>query len=53
MTTILIVDDSPIDRRLAALCMEPMGIEATFAANGREALNLIYEIHDQLPKSKK
>lgn len=47
MTTILVVDDSPVDRRLAGRLLEtragaePTGFAVAYAANGREALEAI------------
>jgi CheY-like chemotaxis protein len=38
MTTILVVDDSPIDRMIAGSFVEEAGHAAAFAANGLEAL---------------
>lgn len=41
MTTVLIVDDSEVDRRLAGLCVEETGAQPTYAQNGREALEMV------------
>ncbi len=41
MTTVLIVDDSAVDRRLAAGCLRDAGLELVFAKNGQEALDLV------------
>ena len=41
MTTVLIVDDSAVDRLLAGGCLKETGLTVIFAANGREALDLI------------
>lgn len=41
MATVLIVDDNPIDRRLAAGIIERVGMETSFAVNGREGLKAI------------
>jgi CheY-like chemotaxis protein len=42
MTTVLVVDDSPIDRRLAGgLLQREGGWQVLFAENGREALDLL------------
>ena len=41
MSAILIVDDNPLDRRLAAKCLEAEGTTLLFAENGREALDLL------------
>lgn len=43
MTTILIVDDSPVDQRLAGGLVESVGMRPFFAANGREALGVVEE----------
>jgi CheY-like chemotaxis protein/anti-sigma regulatory factor (Ser/Thr protein kinase) len=37
-TTVLVVDDSPVDRRLAGGIVENMGWQALYAGNGTEAL---------------
>ncbi len=41
MATVLIADDSAVDRRLAAGCLKDAGLELVFAENGQEALDLI------------
>lgn len=41
MTTVLIVDDSAVDRLLAGGCLREADLELTYAANGREALDQI------------
>lgn len=41
MATVLIVDDNPIDRRLAAGVVEKVGMATRFAGHGKEALELI------------
>jgi len=41
MATILIVDDNPLDRQLAAGCLEPESYDLQFAEHGAEALDLI------------
>src|SRR5262245_56312694 len=51
MAKVLVVDDSPVDRRLAGSCLErrqavtgghtPTDLAPVFAANGREALDVI------------
>ncbi|MBC8876086.1 MAG: ATP-binding protein [Planctomycetes bacterium] len=41
MATVLIVDDNPIDRRLAAGIVEKVGMQTSFAVHGREALEVI------------
>ena len=41
MPTILIVDDNPIDRRLAAGIVEKVGMETTFAVHGKEAVEVL------------
>lgn len=41
MTTVLIVDDSAVDRLLAGGCLKETDLTVTYAANGREALDLI------------
>lgn len=39
--TILIVDDNPLDRRVAGECVTAEGLEVRFAEDGREALDMI------------
>ncbi len=41
MPTVLIVDDNPIDRRLAAGVVEKVGMETAFAVHGKAALEVI------------
>jgi len=41
MTTVLIVDDSVVDRKLAGRCLKDCELEVAFACDGREALDLI------------
>jgi len=41
VATVLIVDDNPIDRRLAAGIVEKVGMQTCFAVNGREGLEVI------------
>jgi CheY-like chemotaxis protein len=41
MTTVLIVDDSAVDRLLAGGCLKETDLTVTYAANGREALDAI------------
>jgi CheY-like chemotaxis protein/anti-sigma regulatory factor (Ser/Thr protein kinase) len=41
VTTVLVVDDNAIDRRLAARLVEKVGMTACFAENGQEALDVI------------
>jgi len=41
VATVLIVDDNPIDRRLAAGIVEKVGMQTSFAVNGREGLEAI------------
>ena len=41
MPKVLVVDDNPVDRRLASKCVEGEGMQAVFAENGREALEVI------------
>ena len=41
MATILIVDDNPLDRQLAAGFLEPESYDLQFAENGAEALDSI------------
>lgn len=44
MPTALVVDDSPLDRRLAGQCVEENGLTAVYAENGRvawEALEIV------------
>jgi CheY-like chemotaxis protein/anti-sigma regulatory factor (Ser/Thr protein kinase) len=42
MTTILVVDDSPVDRRLAgALVEKRLGLNVAYAADGKEAVAII------------
>ena len=43
MSDVLIVDDNPIDRRLAAAVLEKGGMETQFAGNGKEALERLSE----------
>lgn len=46
MTTVLIVDDSVVDRKLAGGCLKESDLEVAFACDGREALDLMA---DDLP----
>jgi len=41
MSTVLIVDDSAVDRLLAGGCFQGTDLEVTYATNGREALDQI------------
>lgn len=41
MTTILVVDDSAVDRKIAGACVEREGSTPIYAASGREALEII------------
>jgi len=41
VATVLIVDDNPIDRRLAAGVVEKVGMTTCFARHGKEALEII------------
>lgn len=41
MATILVVDDNPIDRNIAAACAVEQGLEAIHSENGVEALEVI------------
>lgn len=41
MTTVLIVDDSLVDRKLAGACLRDGGLDVVLCANGSEALELI------------
>ena len=41
MTTVLIVDDSPVDLLFARRCVEAEGCKVISASNGREALDII------------
>ena len=41
MTKVLIVDDNPMDRRIAGACVEKSGMSAAYAENGREALEVL------------
>jgi CheY-like chemotaxis protein len=41
VASVLIVDDNPIDRRLAAGVVEKVGIETAFACHGKEALEVM------------
>ena len=41
MPRVLIVDDNPLDLRVAAKLAEGEGLEASFARNGQEALDLV------------
>ena len=43
MTTVLIVDDSPIDRKLAGGIVEAENMTATYAENGQDALDKMAE----------
>lgn len=43
---VLVVDDSPLDRRLAGACLKDEDLDATYASNGREALDVL-EKEDQ------
>ena len=45
MTTVLVVDDSPLDQKIAGSIVEAEGMAVTYAANGQEAL-------DQMAKEK-
>ncbi|MDA1053468.1 MAG: response regulator [Planctomycetota bacterium] len=45
MTTVLVVDDSPLDRKIAGDILEAEGMTVTYAADGQEAL-------DQMAKEK-
>lgn len=53
MSKVLVVDDSPVDRRLAGKLLEsrpgpadePTGIQVLYATNGREALEVIARDH--------
>ena len=46
MTTVLVVDDSAMDRRLAGSLLKRAGYESVYATNGREALAMV---QDALP----
>ena len=41
MTTILVVDDNPVDQRIVGRCIEEHGAATIFATNGREALDVV------------
>ena len=41
MATVLIVDDSAVDRKIAGACVEEEGLKTIFAEGGREALDII------------
>jgi CheY-like chemotaxis protein len=41
VTTILVVDDSTLDQKIAGACVEEQGFSAIYARNGREALEVI------------
>ncbi len=41
MATVLIVDDSAVDRKIAGACVEDEGLKTIYAEGGREALNII------------
>lgn len=41
MTRVLIVDDSTVDRKLAAGCLQGQDVDVSFAVDGREALDMI------------
>lgn len=40
-TRVLVVDDSPLVRMLAGKALDSMGCEATFAEDGRQALDVL------------
>ena len=44
MTTVLIVDDNPMDRRFAGACVEASRMTPVYAENGRHALELLESI---------
>lgn len=48
MTSILVVDDSPLDRRIAGGILEAEGMTVTYAENGREALDQMAEEKPEL-----
>ncbi len=41
MTTVLVVDDNPIDRRMAGGCVEEEQMSVRYAEDGRQALEMI------------
>lgn len=41
MSTVLVVDDAEIDRRVAGACVEELGADAVYAGDGNEALRLV------------
>lgn len=43
MTSVLIVDDSVVDRKLAGGCLKACDVDVAYACDGREALELIAE----------
>jgi len=43
MSTVLVVDDSTVDRKLAGGCLRNAGLEILYAQNGREALELVQQ----------
>lgn len=43
MSTVLVVDDSPLDRRVAGACVEEAGATPIYAKDGSEALSLLEE----------
>jgi len=43
MTSILVVDDSPLDQHFAGRCVQDEGCSVIFAKNGREALEVILQ----------
>lgn len=43
MTSVLIVDDNPMDRRFAGACVEDSGMTASYAEHGIDALKMLDE----------
>ena len=48
MPTILVVDDSAVDRQIAGACVKEAGLTPVFAGNGWEALEVIGEQHPDI-----
>ncbi|MEM8668135.1 MAG: response regulator [Planctomycetota bacterium] len=41
MTTVLVVDDNPVDQKIASRCVSEHGATSLFAKNGREAMEIV------------
>jgi CheY-like chemotaxis protein len=48
MTTVLVVDDSPLDRKIAGGIVEAENMTATYAENGQEALDKMEQVRPDL-----